>query len=123
MQSRNSHRGQATVEFALVAPLVVVCASLLIGVTVACLQVIQLNDIARTTARLAATAENPRTAAEEFAATRGVDVDVDENPSNGLLSVRISRQSRIPLLGRISRIVGLGATATMIRESPPILSR
>ena len=123
MPNRNNHRGQATVEFALVAPLVVVCASLLIGITVVCLQVIQLNDIARTTVRLAATADNPQVAAEEFAAARGLDVDVQDNPINGLLTVRISRRSRIPLLGHISRIVGLEATATMMRESPPILSR
>lgn len=123
MPNRNSDKGQSTVEFALVAPLVILCASLLIGVTVVCLHVIQLNDIARTAARLAATAENPEVAAEEFADTRGVDVDVIENPSDGLISVHVSRQSRIPLLGRISKIVGVRATATIMRESPPILSR
>ena len=123
MPNRNSDKGQSTVEFALVAPLVILCASLLIGVTVVCLHVIQLNDIARTAARLAATAEKPEVAAEEFADTRGVDVDVIENPSDGLISVHVSRQSRIPLLGRISKIVGVQATATIMRESPPILSR
>lgn len=119
----NKHRGQSTVEFALVAPLVVVCATVLIGVTVVCLQYIQLHDVARTAARLAVTADNPSQAAKDFAASKNVSAVVTDDLATGLVTVTLSRRSRIPVVGRISRIIGLTATSTMMRESPPVFSR
>lgn len=123
MPNPNKEAGQSTVEFALVAPLVAICAGVLVAITFACVQVIQLHDIARTTARVAVTSDNPAQAAQDFAATQGVSVAVAQDEIRGLVTVEVAKSSRIPLLGRISRIVGLRASATMMRESPAILSR
>lgn len=119
----NRQRGQSTVEFALVAPLVVLCATVLVGITVVCLQYIQLHDVARTATRLAITADNPSQAAKDFATSQNFSAVVTDDLATGLVTVTLSRRSRIPLIGRISRIIGLTATSTMMRESPPVFSR
>lgn len=119
----NRQRGQSTVEFALVAPLVVLCATVLVGITVVCLQYIQLHDVARTATRLAITADNPSQAAKDFATSQNFSAVVTDDLATGLVTVTLSRRSRIPLIGRISRTIGLTATSTMMRESPPVFSR
>lgn len=122
-QDLNKQNGQSTIEFALVAPLVVVCTTVLIGVTVVCLQFIQLHDVARTAARIAATADNPRQAAQDFVAAKNVAVEVTDDSATGLITVTLSRKSRLPFVGQISKIIGLTASSTIMRESPPVFSR
>ncbi len=119
----NNRRGQSTVEFAIVSPVVVACAAVLVGLTIACLHVITLHDTARTATRIAVTSENPAEAAQQFAKAHGATATVTDDPETGLVTVVLTRKSRIPLVGRISKVIGLRASATMMREAPPVLSR
>lgn len=116
-------RGQATVEFALVVPLVALCASALVAITITCLHLIQLHELARLGARAAATASQPEAAARTVLADRDVSIKVTEDPAHGTVSVTVSGRSTIPMLGTVRRGMGLSATATMIRHSPPVLGR
>lgn len=119
----NKSRGQSTIEFAIISPLVVACASVLVGLTIACVQIITLHDVARTATRIAVTSDNPTETARQFAESKGATAAVTDDLSTGLVTVVLTRKSRIPLVGRISRAIGLRASATMMREAPPVLTR
>lgn len=120
---RNEHRGQSTIEFAFIAPLVLSCAVLLVATTVVCLQVIQLHDVVRTTARVAVTTDDPTAYATDAGRQLNLDVTVEDNRETGMVTVRASRLSRIPLWGGLTKLLGLQASVTMMRETPPVLSR
>jgi len=120
---RRNQRGQSTIEFAFIAPLVLGCGVLLVGITIICLQVIQLHDIVRTTTRVAVTTENPTTYAIDAGSKLNLDVTVDDNLETGMVTVRATRKSRVPLWGGFTKLLGLKASVTMMRESPPVLSR
>ncbi len=120
---RNDSRGQSTIEFAFVAPLVLGCAVLLIATTTICLEVIQLHDVVRTTTRVAVTTENPTTYALDMAAQLNLDITVEDDLETGMVTLHATRKTRIPLWGGLSKLLGMRATATMMRESPPVLSR
>jgi len=120
---RNEPRGQSIIEFAFIAPLVLGCALLLIATTVVCLQVIQLHDVVRTTTRVAVTTDNPTIYAKEVGTKLNLDITVEDNFETGIVTVRATRQTRIPLWGGLTKLLGLEASVTMMRESPPVLSR
>jgi hypothetical protein len=120
---RNESRGQSTIEFAFIAPLVLGCAVLLVATTVVCLQVIQLHDVVRTTTRVAVTTDDPTAYAIDAARQLNLDVTVQDNRETGMVTVRASRLSRIPLWGGLTKLLGLQASVTMMRETPPVLSR
>mgnify|MGYP003341086555 CR=1 FL=1 len=69
MQPASSDSGQATVEFALVLPAVAALVGCIIGVTSLCLDVLALNDTARTSARLASVSIDPVTTARDYVTT------------------------------------------------------
>lgn len=119
----NKSRGQSTIEFAFIAPLVLGCAVLLVVTTVVCLQVIQLHDVVRTTTRVAVTTDDPATYAIDAGKLLNLDITVDDNRETGMVTVRATRHTRIPLWGGLSKLLGLQASVTMMRETPPILSR
>lgn len=120
---RNNSRGQSTIEFAFLAPLVLSCAVLLVTTTVVCLQVIQLHDVVRTTTRIAVTTDDPTAYAISAGEELNLDVTVEDNRESGMVTVRASRNTRIPLWGGFTKLLGLQASVTMMRESPPILTR
>jgi Flp pilus assembly protein TadG len=120
---RIDSRGQSTIEFAFVAPLVLGCAVLLIATTTICLQVIQLHDVVRTTTRVAVTTDNPTTYALDMAAQLNLDITVEDDLETGMVTLHATRKTRIPLWSGLSKLLGMRATATMMRESPPVLSR
>jgi hypothetical protein len=120
---RNESRGQSTIEFAFIAPLVLGCAVLLVATTVVCLQVIQLHDVVRTTTRVAVTTDDPTTYAIDTGRQLNLDVTVEDNRETGMVTVRASRLSRVPLWGGLTKLLGLQASVTMMRETPPVLSR
>jgi hypothetical protein len=120
---RPSPRGQSTIEFAFIAPLVLGCAVLLVATTVVCLQVIQLHDVVRATTRVAVTTDDPTTYAIDAGAQLHLEVAVEDNLETGMVTVHATRRSRIPLWGGLTKLLGLKATVTMMRESPPLLSR
>ena len=118
---RHSHRGQATVEFALMAPLVVLCALLLLATLSVSLDTLRLNDIARSAVRSAITSDNPSEAARAIADLTHVSAVTTTDESTGLVTVNATMKKQFPLLGRWLPSLSLHATATMMREPPLVL--
>ena len=118
---RRNDNGQATVEFALMAPLVVLCALLLLATMSVCLDTLRLNDIARSAVRSAITSDNPSEAATAIALLSHVSATTTVNGVTGLITVEASMKKRFPLLGRWLPSLSLHATATMMREPPLVL--
>lgn len=118
---RHSSRGQATVEFALIAPLVVMCALALVGTLSLCLSTLQLNDLARTIARSAITSDDPAEAAQQFAQSHKIKIETAVNEENGLVSIEARRAHAFPLLGKWLPRLTLRSSATMMREPPFVL--
>mgnify|MGYP000315129728 FL=1 len=118
---RHSHRGPATVQFALMAPLVVWCALLLLATLSVCLDTLRLNDIARSAARSAITSDNPSDAAIAIADLSQVSAVTITDDLTGLVTVNATMKKRFPLLGRWLPSLSLHGTATMMREPPLVL--
>jgi len=118
---RLKYRGQATVEFALMAPLVVMCALLLLATLSVCLDSLRIQEIARNAVRSAITADNPSEAATAIAQLSQVAAMTTIEESKGLVTVDIAMKKRFPLLGRWLPSLSLHATATMLREPPLVL--
>ena len=118
---RRNDNGQATVEFALMAPLVVLCALLLLATLSVCLDTLRLNDIARGAVRSAITSDNPSDAATAIALLSHVSATTTVDGITGLITVEASMKKRFPLLGRWLPSLSLHATATMMREPPLVL--
>ena len=118
---RHKDRGQATVEFALMAPLVVLCALLLLATLSVCLDTLRLNDITRNAVRSAITSDNPSDAAAAIADLSGVSATTTADDSSGLITVEITMKKRFPLLGRWLPSLSLHGTATMMRDPPLVL--
>ena len=118
---RRRDNGQATVEFALMAPLVVLCVLLILATLSVCLDTLRLNDIARSAVRSAITSDNPSEAAGAIAVLSHVSAVTTTDESTGLVTVDTSSKKRFPLLGRWLPSLSLHATATMMREPPLVL--
>lgn len=118
---RRNENGQATVEFALMAPLVVLCALLLLATLSVCLDTLRLNDIARNSVRSAITSDNPSDAASAIAELSDVSAITTVDGVTGLITVDTSMKKRFPLLGRWLPSLSLHATSTMMREPPLVL--
>jgi len=114
-------RGQATVEFALMAPLVVLCALLLLATLSVCLDTLRLNDIARSAVRSAITSEDPSDAATAIADLSHVYAVTITDDLTGRVTVNATMKKRFPLLGRWLPSLSLHGTATMMREPPLVL--
>jgi hypothetical protein len=115
---RHKGRGQATIEFALMAPLVVLCALLLLATLSVCLDTLRLNDIARSAVRSAITSDNPSEAATAIADLSHVSAKTSTDELTGLVTVNATMKKRFPLLGRWLPSLPLHGTATMMREPP-----
>lgn len=118
---RRKDNGQAAVEFALMAPLVVLCALLLLATLSVCLDTLRLNDIARNSVRSAITSDNPSDAASAIAVFSHVSAITTVDDITGLITVDTSMKKRFPLLGRWLPSLTLHATSTMMREPPLVL--
>ena len=113
--------GQATVEFALLLPLYVACIALLISSTAIGLTSVRLADTARTAARVASTAENPRSAVDSYISGPGINDDVSFDESQTFLTVHLTKKIRIPIVGLALPIVKLTAQSTVLYEGIPAL--
>ncbi len=113
--------GQATVEFALMAPLVVLCAFLLLATLSVCLDTLRLNDIARSAVRSAITSDSPSDAASAIADLSYVSAKTTTDDATGLITVDAIMKKRFPVLGRWLPSLSLHGTATMMREPPLVL--
>jgi Flp pilus assembly protein TadG len=117
---RSSDAGQATVEFALVMPLVVALVGCIIGVTVLCLDALALNDTARTTARIASVSVDPVSTAQDYVTSRHNGITVRAATDGSVVTVRVQRRVafRLPVIGRIRINTPLVASSTMAIEPP-----
>lgn len=112
-------RGQATVEFALVAPLFLACTLALVGTAVVCVHVVAQHDVARRAARAASVADDPCAAAEaSLPASHRVRCTLHDD---GTVTVSVSSRITVPLVGRVVTRVLPRTEVTMMREPPPVL--
>lgn len=117
----SKQRGQATVEFALVAPLVFACVGLLVGTTVMCLQYLSLHDVARVAARAAVMAEVPSNAAKSVVTDSSLQVTTTENLSAGTITVTVTRTGGLWWMNRLLSKRAISQSVTMMREAPIVL--
>ena len=101
-------------------PFFAVLTGCIIGVTAVCLQVLALNDAARTTARLASVSADPSTTAREWVADHLHGTSVSTSVGNGTVTVRLSRalSVAVPLIGRF-RLPAPFATNVTVALEPP----
>lgn len=102
-------------------PLYVLALVTLVGVTAVCIDAIRLHDMARVAVRTAVTTDDPAATVSAVVAGRNVRAEVDDDLATQMVTVRLSRT--VPGLGWLSRMFGLSATVTMMREAPPVLKR
>lgn len=114
--------GQASVEFALAVPIVVVLVLGVIQVFVVGARQVALEHLARNGARAASVAADPTSAARDAVAgstdLAGVDVDVDTIGQDVVVTVRYTDPTAVAVIGRLIGDVDLSARATMRREPP-----
>ena len=118
---RRNCAGQATVEFALISPLIVLCLYLIVGTTASCLQVLHLHDIARGAARTASTSGSPITSAQDFAQSLGTTATVVISPDQQFVSVTVHKTSQPTSIKAWVSPLPLRATVTMMLEPQMVL--
>jgi len=125
-RTRREDRGQATVEFALVLPLVVLLLLLVAQVGLVVREQILLTHAAREAARAASVTDGDRVGAARRAALRSGPLSADRLSEEVLVtddggSVRVSLRYRsrtdLPLVGMLVPDPALGSSAVMRLES------
>jgi hypothetical protein len=96
-QRASAQRGQSTIEFALVLPLFVLCASVLVSILVAGLITLRLNDYARVAARTIAASQDSEEVRQDMMKQCGCKIDV--SVKNDIVSVRADKPFAIPVVG------------------------
>lgn len=113
----SSNRGQSTVEFALVLPLIVLVFALLVQVTVIAIAQIDVVDEARRVARHASVADDPSAAARSSlpsGSTSTVDVVYDDSTVTVLMTRTLDTD--VPIIGRFLPTIELHSRLVMARE-------
>ena len=117
---RRNSRGQATVEFAFVIPLVVLAALAVIQVALVVRDQMGVVHAAREAARTASVDRDPAAAVRAARRTLpGADVEVGDRPRVGgdiSVTVRYHSVTSLPLVGALFPDPDLRATATMRAE-------
>lgn len=116
-------RGQSTVEFALITPLVVLCALVLLETLSLCLSVLSLNDTARNAVRSAITAQDPASAATAVAQMARVTAETEIDEVTGFVTVTVHSRHKISTIALLRWLpsMSISAQSTMVREAPLIL--
>ena len=122
-------RGQATVEVALVLPLVAALALALVAVAITAARQVAVVDAARAAARVAsvsATADDASVRAAALAAAPGLDPDqltVDQRHADGIVVAEVRYRSRLslPLVAHLLPVLDLTAAEQALDETdrPP----
>lgn len=113
-------RAQATVEFALVLPLIVASLLSVVGVTAVCTERLRLADVARLCARAASTADDPVGMAEQTARDHRATAMARIDPQGNFLTVTVQSNS-LPGVGFFAARAGLSASTTVVLEQSPVL--
>lgn len=122
-RDESSHRessGQATVEFALVLPLIVVLLGIIVQTGLITAGHLDVVDETRRVARSASLAEDPRSAALEAlpsGSTSRIDVWFDSMSVTVVVTRRIDTD--IPIIGRFTPSIDVRSRLTLAREPIP----
>ena len=122
--SRRSSTGQATVEFALLLPVVAVLVLAIGQVALVALDRVRVTHSAREGARVAAVGgSDAQVRTEVVAASRlapdRLRVSVRRTTANVEVTVRYDGATELPLVGALIDDVDMVAVARMRREQPP----
>jgi hypothetical protein len=113
---RHRERGQATVELALVLPIIAVLAMALLDVGLLLRDSVLCVHAAREAARAQAVGEDPVTAARRRSGL-GAALIVNADSGSGSVTVELPLAGRLPVLGRLAGGSRLRERATMRIES------
>gem|GEM_PF-2495618 len=110
-------------EFALITPLVVLCALVLLETLSLCLSVLSLNDTARNAVRSAITAQDPASAATAVAQMARVTAETEIDEVTGFVTVTVHSRHKISTIALLRWLpsMSISAQSTMVREAPLIL--
>lgn len=114
-------RGQSTVEFVLVLPLVMFAVLLIAQFLVIVLTQVQVVNAARNAVRAAAVSQNPSDAASTTAQTSfGRDIEVDTEVSRKWVTVTTTYElvTDLPMVGRFVPDLTLSSRFSMLLEPP-----
>jgi Flp pilus assembly protein TadG len=118
LASKNE-KGQATIEFALALPLLVVFVMLIAQFAIVARQQLALWEVARNAARYASVSTDPQLAAEEIATQNGFAPSaVVATNSDGITQVSMTykENTSLPLLGPFIPSLTLRAHVSMLTE-------
>lgn len=119
MSDSKNEKGQATIEFALALPLLVVFVMLIAQFAVVARQQLALWEVARNAARYASVSPDPQLAAQEIAVQNGFPASaVVATNSDGITQVSMTFKENIslPLLGPFIPSLTLRAHVAMLTE-------
>ena len=120
--TRFRHRGQATVEFALIFPLAIAFTVFVLLAGAVIYDQLTLSEIARVSARTAIVSDDPVEAARNIASQLDPSVQIQTMVDNdtGLVTVQLTRTRQLPILffQRMLPDVEIRASVTMMREPP-----
>jgi Flp pilus assembly protein TadG len=123
--NRERPRGQATVEFALILPLVVACMMCVLATGVVVYDHLSLADLSRSAVRAAVASDDPPSAARSVVThtDSSVQIRTTMDDATGLVHVKLTRQRKLPLwfLGRVLPHISVTAGATMLREPTSVI--
>lgn len=115
-------RGQASVEFALALPLVVVVVLGIVQLVVVARDQLAVEVAAREGARAAAVAGSPAAAAERAASAaislRPLGVRTSASGGDVTVTVTATNRTDVPIIGAVIGDIEVSASVTMAREPP-----
>jgi hypothetical protein len=119
-QQDSHHRGQSTIEFALILPFFVLCVTVLVSVVAASLITLHLNDYARITSRSIAASQDSEEVRQDM--TKRCDCTIDVSIHDDIVHVRATQPFSIPLFGRRISVLHLSGDSYVMKE-PPVIFR
>ncbi len=114
-------RGQATVEFALLLPLVVCLGFALLEIALVITDHFRALEVSRIAVRAASTAPDPQASASELVQRiLGDEADVDTTTVDGLVTVSVAwhRRINLVLLSGVLPKIAIRASSSMLQEPP-----
>ena len=114
-------RGQATVEFALTLPLIVIIVLMFLQVLVVVLERVQVINATRNAVRAAVVSADPVAAANRAARrSYSAEFSVDTKVNDEWVTVEISRRvtTDLPIVGRFIPDFDIASSFTMMLEPP-----
>lgn len=121
LRKGDSDAGQATIEFALLLPLFAFCLTVLCSAVGIGLTSIRLTDTARLAARSASTSDNPTDVVESIVGPSGIHHFESIDTTQHFLTVQLTKNIQIPLLGISIPKVTVSAQSTVLIEGMPAL--